>query len=109
MSSELDDLRKMIDQQFGQQPNPADIPLHGEGVVPGPGETVEPGAVRISVSGEARNTDAGAVVVDDAGTHIATDLGAWPDEVVGRAVRVSGIVTAETQDKGLREARWDSA
>ena len=106
MSSELDELRKMIDKQFSRPTSIDDIPLHGEGVVPMPGESVDPNAVRITVSGEAMNTASGAVVVDTAGTQVPTDLAPWPDDVVGKQVHVSGIVTPTTQDQGLQQASW---
>jgi len=106
MSSELDELRKMVDQQFAGPTSIDEVPLHGEGVVPMDGESVDPNAVRVTVSGEAMNTSAGAVVVDAAGTQVATDLAPWPDTVVGKQVCVSGTVSPTTQAQGLQQATY---
>ena len=106
MSSELDELRKMVDQQLAGPTSIDEVPLHGEGVVPTLGEPGDPNAVRITVSGEAMNTAAGAVVTDAAGTQVATDLAPWPDTVMGKQVCVSGTVSSSTQGQGLQQATY---
>ena len=106
MSSELDELRNLIDLQYGQQPNPADIPLHGKGVSPPLGAPGDDDAVRITVTGEARQGEAGALVVDAAGVEIGTDLERWPDGVLGARVEVTGVTTPATQAQGLQRVGW---